>query len=182
MLKANSSQQFDPYVYFNPYQQWQIGVARYELFSINPTYQSATNLTNLLPSDTFYFHEEVALNQRVFCYQITAFEQDGFSQISKSNIACVEINPTLYAPSVFTLNNDGLNDKFEFKGIFIEQFSVSIYDRWGSLVFSSNDIDNSWDGTINGEPAPDGVYVYTAFGKDINQRGIKLNGNVTLLR
>ncbi len=182
VLQQSQFQQFDPYISFNSYALWKNGVSKYQLDFVNEESQVLTNVANLLPTDTTYFHKLAANNQRIYCYKITAFENGGYQQVSESNIGCVEIKPTLYAPNIFTLNNDGLNDRFEFKGIFIEKFHVKIYDRWGSLVFESYDINNSWDGTFQGQPASDGVYVYIAKGTDINNKVISLSGSVSLVR
>ncbi len=42
----------------------------------------------------------------------------------------------------------------------ISSFQMYIFNRWGQMVFESNDISNGWDGKIKGEDAPAGTYVY----------------------
>ena len=68
---------------------------------------------------------------------------------------------SFYIPRAFTPNEDGLNDVFLPKatGLSPEGFEMQIYDRWGELIFSSNDWDKGWDGTINGKPVPLDQYV-----------------------
>jgi len=68
----------------------------------------------------------------------------------------------IYIPNAFTPNNDGVNDVFNVvtSTIDVNQFSFSIYNRWGALVYYTNDITNGWDGTCEGELCPFGAYVY----------------------
>jgi gliding motility-associated-like protein len=68
--------------------------------------------------------------------------------------------PIFYMPNAFTPNNDGVNDYLNFKGKYIDFFSIEIYNRWGQLVYQNNDFTNNWDGTNNGIPLPEDVYVY----------------------
>jgi gliding motility-associated-like protein len=64
----------------------------------------------------------------------------------------------LYIPNSFTPNGDGINDKYL---VYIKNplnFSLKIYDRWGGIVFETNDPTKSWDGTMKGDILPLGVY------------------------
>jgi len=75
----------------------------------------------------------------------------------------VETDFYLYVPTAFTPDGDGLNECFEINGVGFESFEIKIFDRWGGMVFTSNNLEECWDGTINGQPAPQGVYTYTIF-------------------
>jgi gliding motility-associated-like protein len=68
--------------------------------------------------------------------------------------------PAIYVPNAFTPNGDGLNDMFFAQGVRIDRFKLSIFDRWGMLLFTSDDIQKGWDGTHLNVPLPQGVYVY----------------------
>ncbi len=65
-------------------------------------------------------------------------------------------------PNAFSPDGDGLNDVFRPVTLpeKISTFSMYVYDRWGQQVFFSNDISQGWDGTITGNPAQIGGYVY----------------------
>ncbi|MEK7255049.1 MAG: gliding motility-associated C-terminal domain-containing protein, partial [Bacteroidota bacterium] len=67
----------------------------------------------------------------------------------------------LFVPNAFSPNGDGFNDEFQaFPGCPIFNFQMQIFDRWGSLVFSSEDPAAGWGGTKKGKKASLGVYVY----------------------
>lgn len=58
-------------------------------------------------------------------------------------------NATLYVPNTFTPNGDGLNDFFLAYGMYIEDFHMMVFDRWGMLIFESYDINVGWNGRVN---------------------------------
>lgn len=90
---------------------------------------------------------------------------------------------TLLIPDVFTPNSDGFNDHFEVQTYWILNYHLSIYNRWGRLMFVSDDPSIQWDGRDRqGIPASCGTYFYVleAMGKDFKQHS--KNGTVTLLR
>lgn len=88
----------------------------------------------------------------------------------------------VYAPNAFTPNGDGTNEKFYFNGMGIEQFEVYIFDRWGELLYSSNDITQGWNGVYKGNPLPTGVYVYRLKAIGYNDKKFTKMGTINLLR
>jgi gliding motility-associated-like protein len=93
----------------------------------------------------------------------------------------------IYIPNAFTPNGDGLNDHFSILGQGIGKInSFRIYDRWGTLVFSKSnfkpdDRTGAWDGTIKGEKAPVGSYLYFVE-MSCNENNFIQKGTVNLLR
>ncbi len=75
-------------------------------------------------------------------------------------IAVKEMPSGFYVPSAFTPNSDGLNDLFRVFGSAIF-FEILIYNRWGELVFKSNDIKQGWDGIYKGKLAAAGGYTFS---------------------
>ena len=59
----------------------------------------------------------------------------------------ININGSIFVPNTFTPNGDGNNDKFEIKGENIKDFELWIYNRWGELLFTSTDVNKTWDGS-----------------------------------
>ncbi|GAB4401459.1 MAG: hypothetical protein OHK0053_24210 [Microscillaceae bacterium] len=70
-----------------------------------------------------------------------------------------DCTPRLYLPEAFSPNGDGLNDKLEVFGKYFTQFNLTIFNRWGEVVFQSFTPERLWDGTENGKDAQAGVYV-----------------------
>lgn len=89
-------------------------------------------------------------------------------------------------PNAFTPNGDGTNDYFfphQYLSSGMTSFKISIFNRWGELVFQSNSLDGrGWDGKLNDIPQPEGVYVYLIEGTFKDGQLERHQGNVTLLR
>lgn len=85
-------------------------------------------------------------------------------------------------PNVFTPNGDNVNDTFGVvtQGI-VTDYSCRIFNRWGTLVFESNNVDQTWNGTYNKEAAPSDVYIYS-IQFTIGDMQIDEKGDLTLLR
>jgi gliding motility-associated-like protein len=75
----------------------------------------------------------------------------------------------LTVPNVFTPGvSPGQNDEFRVVYRSLKEFHIWVYNRWGKLVYKSDDPSKGWDGTINGRPAAVGAYYYVirALGTD----------------
>lgn len=173
----------DPKIYWNPYREWASGIEKYEIFFYNDSIGSKQLISTKKQDDSLETtHAYLNFEQEDYCYRVIAYQKDSNWIESWSNIACMSTKPRLYAPNAFTCNGDKINDGFLLKGVFIKQYNLRIYDRWGTLVFETNDLNQPWDGTFGAEAAPAGVYVYIANGYGRKGDYVTLKGNVTLLR
>jgi gliding motility-associated-like protein len=66
----------------------------------------------------------------------------------------------IFIPNVFTPNDDEDNELFKPSIVGVDSFELSIYNRWGGLVFETNSLTEFWDGTFRGKFVPDGDYLY----------------------
>ncbi len=102
------------------------------------------------------------------------------------NVINVKPGYAIYFPNAFTPNNDGINEIFKGAGVGIMTFKMWIYDRWGNKIFYSEDMEEGWDGRVegggSGNIAQRDVYVWKAVVKDLNEKEHKLMGHVTLVR
>lgn len=93
-------------------------------------------------------------------------------------------NCSVLLPSAFTPNGDGLNDNFGPLGAYnTKNLVFEVYDRWGHLIFKTNDWQNKWDGTFSGKPQPAGIYIWFLSYTDTNTHShVSKKGTVTLIR
>ncbi len=70
-----------------------------------------------------------------------------------------DCTPRIFIPDAFSPNADGLNDRLEVFGLYFIDFKISIYDRWGELIYQAFRPQDAWDGKFRGQDAPTGVYV-----------------------
>jgi large repetitive protein len=88
----------------------------------------------------------------------------------------------LYLPNAFTPNGDNMNDYFSLHYSNITAASVSIFNRWGQKIFTSEDKDFKWDGNFNGHAVELGVYVYKVKATGEAGKEYTMIGSVTLVR
>lgn len=91
------------------------------------------------------------------------------------------LNDVLF-PNAFTPNEDGINELFNGIGSIPEKYSLRIYNRWGEVVFETDQIDRGWDGKYKGHFAHDGIYVYQAIFTISNNEEIEKTGRLLLIR
>ncbi len=89
---------------------------------------------------------------------------------------------TLYFPNTFTPNEDGLNDFYLPVGTLVKEFKMQIYDRWGQLLFTTNDLYKGWNGTFKGQDAQEDTYTYKAWAKDMFGKSYTYVGHANLIR
>lgn len=94
------------------------------------------------------------------------------------------INTDLFLPNAFSPNGDGINDFIELYGSYagIRYLSITIFDRWGEKVFSSNDLNFRWDGTYRGVLLEPNIFVYTLDVIFLTGRSVNSKGSITLIR
>lgn len=91
----------------------------------------------------------------------------------------------LYVPNTFTPDGDEFNQAWEIhiEGVDLYNFNLKLYNRWGELIYESNNPDEKWDGTYGGVLVPQGTYTWTIEAKDLNNDNKYLyNGHVNVLR
>lgn len=110
-------------------------------------------------------------------YEVTLTEQDVNGCIGTST-QIVVVYDELDIPNVITANNDNVNDNFEIAGL-KPNTQVIILNRWGKVVFTSDNYLNDWGGKdVSGQLLKDGVYTYSL----MTQEGKKYHGFIHLLR
>lgn len=91
-----------------------------------------------------------------------------------------DVNQIIFIPNVLTPNNDGFNDTWFIKNIeLFPKNGVKIVNRWGDVVFQTNNYQNDWDGNYSGGNLPAGTYYYIL---DVGGQWGILKGDVTIIR
>jgi gliding motility-associated-like protein len=167
---------------WNDYLGWLAGVLRYRVDKYNRAgllikSVDVGNATTLVDKDIDNVNQIVSY--RVFAIA----NQSSLTDPSISNYVEVYKTVNLFYPTAFTPDNKGPieNEVFNISGQFIDKLELSIFDRWGSLIFYS-DKKEAWDGTQSSQPMPIATYVWTANVMDISGQTYKRSGTVVLLR
>ena len=112
---------------------------------------------------------------------LSVIDSQGCSATFTRNVN-VQNRSTLFVPNAFTPTSDGNNEYFLAVGDGIISYKMLIFNRWGELLFESNDINKGWDGKFQGVLCPSGVYTYFIDAAGSDDRAYQFNGTVTLIR
>lgn len=174
---------------WNRYLNWANGVLNYHIFykdNLNPNFQLLASLDSL---EFKYFHDFNALVSSGFdgriCYQVIAEEfQNSIASNgeSRSNIFCIQNEPLVFVPNAISLSGTENYWKPVINMIDFSEYSVSIFNRLGTLIFDSDDINEAWYGTtLSNNFAPMGVYVYQIEFKNSEGKYFHKKGHITLI-
>jgi len=163
-----------PLEYFTNYSQnytkwyWTFGDGGYK-----------TDSTNVNP--THFYNSETA---QTYYTNLIVVNQYGCSDTA---MVPIDIGPefAFYIPNAFTpVNSDNINDTFTGKGIGIATYDMWIFDRWGEMIYYTDDIAKGWDGKKNGksQEVKQEVYIWKVKIKDVFGTDHNYVGHVTLLR
>lgn len=163
---------------WSAYEGWDQGVIRYKIekFNADGTLLSTTNINSLTHIDLGNDPDN-----QIVKYRITAEPVDAALAVSQSNTLTFKKQARLVFPTAFTPNKDRLNDTFTVEGQFVESMKLQIFDRWGVLLFSTED-NQAWDGTHEGRLMPESTYIWKAFITDKAGGKFAEIGSVALLR
>ena len=162
------------------YQGWVLGVNQYFV----DIFDDQGNLVESVPvgNGLSFIDDPIGRGPQILFYQIRAVSNDPVPKVSLSNLFRVQLEVLFFIPNAFTPNGDDLNDFFEARGQFFQSFSLKIFNRWGELIFVSDNADVGWDGTFNGKPMPEAAYVYRVDVTDFTGLQTTKQGAVLLLR
>ncbi|MGB0166612.1 MAG: gliding motility-associated C-terminal domain-containing protein, partial [Luteibaculum sp.] len=101
-----------------------------------------------------------------------------YFSLKQEELKCAEP----FVPNAFSPNGDLENDVLFVRGKNLEAVSLSIYDRWGQEVFSTQNQQLGWNGTFEDKPLHPGIYVYSLKARCVSGELFTKSGNITLLR
>jgi gliding motility-associated-like protein len=143
--------------------------------------------TNDMNNTTYqHIHDYEGIPSVAGCYAVTAVDSSG-NESPKTTVICVDNCPVYELPNVFTPNGDNTNDLFiPLPYRYVKDVDITIYDRWGLIMFQTSDPDVEWDGTNRdtGLKCSDGTYFYVCIVNEIRLEGIvprTLKGFVQLI-
>lgn len=112
-------------------------------------------------------------------YTATITDDNG---CKNKGVVPVYFDPLIFVPNAFTPDTDVFNNYFKAIAHNISNFEMLIFNRWGEVIYTMNNIDETWDGTYQGVFAPDDVYIWQIVYTDLKGLSHEMRGHVTLLR
>ncbi len=163
-------------------------IVKYYIY-YSSSHSEPLSLLDSIPGINDSIYEHFLSETVIGCYAMTA--KDSAGNISTfSNKFCVDYDSCIFRlPNVFTPNSDGFNDFFvPFKPYSsVDHINLTVVNRWGRVVFTTNDPEINWDGRdkTTREPCADGAYLYVCEVFVTTMNGIAkqtLKGSVSILR
>jgi gliding motility-associated-like protein len=122
-------------------------------------------------------------NERAGCYDVTLVANNANNcPGTTTEQVCIEPEFTIFFPNAFTPNEDLINDGFIGVGQGIVAYEMWIFDRWGNMIYYTDNINKPWNGTINGDPCQIDVYVWKVNVTDVFDKKHGFIGSVSLIR
>ncbi len=158
-------------------QSTQLFSTEYDNFIYNWTPGGSLTSTNI--------PDPIATPTETTTYTVEIQNADGCTNIAEVRVFVTEaecIDPFIFIPNTFSPDGDGNNETFGILGNFIEESYLTVYNRWGEMMFESNRVGATWDGTLDGNPLAPDVYAYYARVRCVGGEEAEFKGNVTLLK
>jgi len=193
VLEATPSQQieYSNNLSWNFYQGWPSNVSGYTIYRSvdNNAFEEITTLAASINSYVDNVSQWVLpeingqASKGYFCYYVVAHQSGGNQNESKSNISCAHQETVLFIPNAFNPNSQA-DENRTFKPVisFVNDYSLIIYNRWGEIVFQSNDPLLGWDGkNRSGVLMKKGTYVYYLKYRTKDNNLVEKSGQINLV-
>lgn len=126
---------------------------------------------------------EITINDNAGCTLDWTFEIPDCILTFTPYVGPTDVNRYhILLPTAFSPNEDGLNDEWRYVGDNIIELNVKVFNRWGNVVFESNDMNYGWDGYYEGYLQPTGTYTYIAQVVFEDGMTAQKHGSLTLVR
>ena len=115
--------------------------------------------------------------------KVLAFNEIGCADSATLMVKVFQTLPSVFVPTAFTPNGDGRNDVLKPIAVGMQRIEYfNVYNRWGQLVFSSQQANKGWNGLIEGRQQSTGTYVWVVKAVDFTGKAYFQKGMVTLIR
>ena len=115
-------------------------------------------------------------------YYLSVTDENGCENTDSIYIEVIIPNDKVFIPNAFSPNNDGENDRFYVRGLDIREMEMQIFNRYGKMIYQSNDIDDGWDGTLYGQELTKDVFIYVVKVTFNDYKTEHYQGNVSLVK
>ena len=186
VLRLTAAQQGENRLEWNAYQGFERNPDSYRLYRRSVATEP-WNLLDTLSSNTLVYSDMVE-EGKIFYYHVAAVGSHRdmpHGDVCYSNTVRSQQDPVTYVPNSFVPSSAiAANRLFKPVNLYVEakEYTFTIFDRWGQVVFETHSPDEGWDGNINGRPASMGVYVYQLTYRLNEKKMFSKRGMVNLIR
>ncbi len=183
ILLKGSAEPFSNHMNWLPYDYWSVGINRYEVLKTEPGLYNENLFFTTGTKPLLTIDNKLNYDNGLYEYTIMAYESlVGNQQTSKSNTINLIQLPLLYAPNAYTDNGDGLNDVFKTVPVFVKDYHLQIYNRWGERIFETYNKKEAFSGAYKSNEVQSDVYFYIVDFTGWDEKSYTQKGNFTILR
>lgn len=180
ILLQGTSAPFKHSLWWNEYSYWRKGMNEYAIMRQEP------NETQVQIGRSFYksplgSDDKLNIENGLYHYTVVAKEFHSPFQSVSNTIELIQA-PLLHVPNAFTPNGDGLNDTWATVPVFVKEYNMKLYDRWGQLIFQTTNKHESFKDIFMNDPATCDVFVYLVTYTGWDGSAHTLKGNVTIVK
>ncbi len=187
LLRATARHDRTNLLEWNEYEEWEGSVAHYDIYRLVDGQSNMTPIGQVSSGNILYIDDVSAFSSdnNYISYFVEAIEGAGifydFQDTSRSNIAEAVQESSVYMPNGFIPNGVSGDLKPVLSYVGESGYLYIIYNRWGQMIFQTNQRDQGWDGTYQGQFVESGVYVYLIrYSNALNER-VEIAGNVAVV-
>jgi len=160
IVLTGTSVPFENKLAWNPYQQWTKGVNHYDVYRRDPSKNDST--VGITSSNTVIFKDDsLNYDEGIYWYHVVARQgTDSNAAFSFSNEIELIQAPILYVPNAFTPNTDTRNDQWLTVPVFVKDYHMHVYNRWGEYVWHADAKHMLWDGRFKGAPSSNDCFIW----------------------
>lgn len=175
-----------PAISWNHYRQWDQGIAYYEVERklSDGSFMVIGKVSADVNSFVDMSAEDNCSPNYIYRVRAVSLIHQSYNQatFSLSNETLVLPYSKLFVPNAFSPDANKINESFGPNGQYISKYSIKIYNRWGELLFESNDCMAQWNGQYMGETCQQDAYMYVIEAKGADNKLYNLSGTFHLLR
>jgi len=183
---ANSGENLN-HLQWNAFEGWDAGVEKYYIYRMVDGIEPTTPIDSTEATVLEYDDDLAAIDKATgaIVYWVQALENEGdaygFKSRANSNRAAAGISGEMYMPNAF--RPGGVTPEFKpvYRFFGGTVYSLQIFNRWGQLIFESENPEQGWDGTYKGNMVPVGVYVYRLVYQNPEQDAMVKRGTVVVV-
>lgn len=172
---------------WNAFEGWDAGVEKYYIFRMIDGQEPGLAVDSV-SNITFQYTDDISSIPSIdgpIYYWVQAIENEGnsFGYLEKtnSNRTGVALESEMYVANAFRPNGYTTEFKPVFRFYNGENYLFQIYNRWGKLIFETNNPANGWNGTFDSRIVQQGVYAYRLVYQKLDKSSVQKNGTVTVI-
>lgn len=184
ILLKGKSEPFENKLNWNRYTYWETPENTYQVFVKTPLMQDFSSPGFTSPESPVFTDDKLDKETGLYTYYVQAIEdtKNNNPLISTSNHIDLVQKPLLHVPNAYTCNGDGLNDTWNPVLVFVKDFHLQVYNRWGQLVYETVDKHGTFKVSSGVQEQFNEVFVYVITYTGFDGSAYQEHGNFTMLK